>query len=188
MRLHNRKEDDYKLIKLVIKFLKEKSLISSNCENILHESLSGATLALMERVISRKKSDKRYRYAEELRSFPITLQFSSSTAYYFVRKTLNLALPHPAQIRKWYSKVPAEPGFMEPAFDELQAYVISAREKGHEVLCSRIIDEMAICRHAEWDGQKYCGFVDLGTGIDDNDSFPLAKDAFVFMVVAVNST
>ena len=51
-----------------------------------------------------------------------------------------------------------------------------------------MIDEMAINTHAEWDGQKYCGFVDLGTGIDDNDSFPLAKDALVFMVVAANST
>jgi len=79
----------------------------------------------MERVFSRKKSDKRYRFSEELRSFAITLQFSSSTAYHFARKTLNLALPHPAQIGKWYRKVPAEPGFMEPAFDALQASVIS---------------------------------------------------------------
>ena len=48
--------------------------------------------------------------------------------------------------------------------------------------------EMAICTHAEWDWQEYCGFVDLGTGIDDNDSLPLAKDALAFMLVAVNST
>ena len=51
-----------------------------------------------------------------------------------------------------------------------------------------MIDEMAIRTHAEWDGQTYCWFVDHGTGIDDNDSLPLAKDALVFMVVAVNST
>ena len=51
-----------------------------------------------------------------------------------------------------------------------------------------MIVEMAISTHAEWDGQKYCGFVDLGTGIDDNDSLPLAKDALVFMVGSVNST
>ena len=115
-------------LKSVIKCLKEKSLISSHCESILHESLSGTALDLMERVVSRKKSDKRYRYSEELRSFAITLKFYSSKAYNFVRKTLNLALPHPAQIRKWYSKVPAEPGFTEPAFDALQASVISATE------------------------------------------------------------
>ena len=47
---------------------------------------------------------------------------------------------------------------------------------------------MAIRTHAEWDGEKYCGFVALGTGIDDNDSLPLAKDALVFKVVAGNST
>ena len=120
-------------------------------------------------------------------SFAITLQFSS-TAYYIVRKTLNLVLPHPGQTREWYSRVPAEPGFKEPAFNVLQASVISAREKCHEVLCSLMIDEMAIRTHAEWDGQKYCGFVDLGTGIDDHDSLPLAKSALVFMVIAVNST
>ena len=51
-----------------------------------------------------------------------------------------------------------------------------------------MIDEMVNHTHAEWDGQKYCWFVDLGTGVDDNDSLPLAKDALVFMVVAVNST
>ena len=119
---------------------------------------------------------------------PFSGQFSSSTVYCFARKALNLAPPHPAQIRKWYSKVSAEPGFTEPAFDALQASVISAREKCREVLCSLMIDEMAIRTHAEWDGQKYCGFVDLGTGIDDNDSLPLAKDALVVMVVAVNST
>jgi len=51
-----------------------------------------------------------------------------------------------------------------------------------------MIGEMAIRTYAEWDGQKYCWFVDLVTGIDDNDSLPLAKDALVFMVVAVNST
>ena len=76
-------------LKSVIKCLKEKSLISSNCERILLESLSGTALALMERVVSRNKSDKRCRYSEELHSFAITLQFSSSTAFYFVRKTLN---------------------------------------------------------------------------------------------------
>ena len=49
-------------------------------------------------------------------------------------------------------------------------------------------DEMAIHTHEEWGGQKYFWFVDLGTGIDYNDSLPIAKDALVFMVVAVNST
>ena len=51
-----------------------------------------------------------------------------------------------------------------------------------------MIDEMDIHTHAEWDEQKYCGFVDLGTGIDENDTLPLAKDALVLMLVAVNST
>jgi len=98
-----------------------------------------------------------------------------------------LALPHPAQFRKWYSKVPAEPGFIEPAFDALQASITSAKEEVNNVLCCLMIVEMAISTHAEWDGQKYCGFVDLGTGIDDNDSLPPPKDALVFMVAVVIS-
>ena len=108
----------------------------------------------MKRIALGKKSNKGYKYSEELRSFAITLQFYSSKAYDFVRQTLNVALPHPTQIRKQYSKVPAEPGFTQPAFDALHARVVSAREKGHEVICSIMIDEMAIRKHVEWVGKN----------------------------------
>ena len=47
---------------------------------------------------------------------------------------------------------------------------------------------MAIRKRTEWDGKKYRGFVDLGNGIDNNDSLPIARDALVFMVVAEKST
>ena len=55
-----------------------------------------------------------------LKSFALTLQFYSSKAYEFVRKTFDIALPSQSQIRRWYGKVAADPGFTKPAFNALQ--------------------------------------------------------------------
>ena len=49
-----------------------------------------------------------------------------------------------------------------------------------------MLDEMAKRKHVEWDGKQFRGYVDLGTGIND-DSLPEATDALVFMAVLVNS-
>ena len=51
-----------------------------------------------------------------------------------------------------------------------------------------MLDEMSIRKHVQWDSkaEKYCGFVDLGTDIDD-DLLPEAPEALVFMAVSVNS-
>jgi len=46
------------------------------------------------------------------------------------------------------------------------------------------MDEMSIRKHVEWDGKGSYGFVDYGTGFDD-DSLGVAKEAFVLMLVAV---
>lgn len=51
-----------------------------------------------------------------------------------------------------------------------------------------MLDEMAIKKHVSWDGYRYRGYVDIGTSTDDNDCNPVAKDALVFMVVAMNSS
>ena len=93
-------------------------------------------------------------------------------------------MPHPVQIRKWYTKVPTEPGFTEPAFKALEV-----KAKGtKEVMCSLMIDEMAVRKDMSWDGKKFRGYVDLGNAVKDDDSAPIAKDALVFMVVGVNET
>ena len=62
-----------------------------------------------------------------------------------------------------------------------------AEKKGGKVICSLMMDEMAIKKHVSWDGKKYNGYVDLGNGISD-DSLPVAGDALVFMVVAVDGS
>ena len=46
---------------------------------------------------------------------------------------------------------------------------------------------MSICKDIERDGEPFCGYVDLGTDIDD-DSLPKATDTLVFMAVSVNSS
>jgi hypothetical protein len=122
-----------------------------------------------------------------LKSFALTLQFYSAKAYEFVRKTFDIALPSQSQIRRLYGKVAADPGFTKPAFNALKVKVEDAKKNGKEVVCSLMLDEMAIKKNIWWDGKKYHGYVDLGNGVVD-DTLPPAKDALVFMVVSLNES
>ena len=89
---------------------------------------------------------------------------------------------------KWYAKIPAEPGFTEPTFQALKLKVEEAQKKGEEVICSLMLDKMAIRKHISWDGKKFRGYVDVGNGVDENDSSPVPKDALVLMAVAINGS
>jgi hypothetical protein len=122
-----------------------------------------------------------------LKSFALTLQFYSAKAYEFVRKTFDIALPSQSQIRRWYGKVAADPGFTKPAFNALKVKVEDAKKNWKEVICSLMLDEMAIKKNIWWDGKKYHGYVDLGNGVVD-DTLPPAKDALVFMVFSLNES
>ena len=62
-------------------------------------------------------------YPEELKQFAVTLQFFSTKAYEFVRKTFLKALPHVATVRKWFSRIGGGPGFSEEALELLQKHV-----------------------------------------------------------------
>eukprot|EP00794_Sanderia_malayensis_P001993 gene1993-2263_t len=146
-------------LKDLAKNLKQQNQISRCCEDILAAKLSGISLEFLKRMM----------------------------AYEIVRKDVNLALPLQSHIRKWYSKIPAEPDFTKPAFTALSQKVEEGARNGRKVICSLILDEMAMRKHISWDGERYCGYVDIGNGNDD-DSFPVAKDVLVFMVVAVNNS
>ena len=87
---------------------------------------------------------KEKKYPDELISFALTLQFYSTKAYEYVRQTFKLALPSQADIRRRYSKIPADPGFTEPAFVELQRKIEEAEKMGKKVVCSLMLDEMAM--------------------------------------------
>ena len=121
-----------KSLKAIVKVVHEKLLISSGCEAMLKQTFSGVPSELMKRMTSGKASGKGCKYSPELRSFALTLQFYSTKAYEFVRRTFNLSLPHQSQIRRWYSKIPAEPGFTEPAFKALSAKVTEAQKEGKQ--------------------------------------------------------
>ena len=104
-----------------------------------------------------------------------------------MRQTFDLALPSQSQIRRWHSKIAADPGFTEPAFNALKAKVADAERNGKKVICPLMMNEMAIKKHVSWDGKKYNGYVDLGNDVND-DTLPVAGDALVFMVVAVDGS
>ena len=89
-------------------------------------------------------------------------------------------------MQKWYCWVSADPGFTDVAFDALILAVGEAKVKGQEVYASLVVDEMSVKKHIDWNGEKYHGYIDLGTGIQEPDSLPEARDALVFLVVAAN--
>ncbi len=75
-----------------VKSLKQHHFISTNCEEMLNQTSTAVSLALMKRMTA-KKSGKGRRYSPELNSFALTLRFYSAKAYEFVRKTFDIALP-----------------------------------------------------------------------------------------------
>lgn len=145
-------------------------------------SLPGPSKELVKRALSGKEKG---RYSPELRTFALTLQFYSSKAYNYVRDTFDLALPHEVTLRKWYNAVDGSPGFTSGAVTALKAKVAKASEKGQKVYCAMMVDEIAIKQHIEWDGKKFHGYIDFGTDLD-NDQLPVAKEAWVFMLSAIN--
>ena len=171
----------------VVSELKEKNLINNDCATILETTFSGVPREIMKRLVTQKEKKNPGAYPPELRSFAMTLKFYSAKAYNYVRKSFNLGLPCASVIRSWYSSMNGEPGFTKDAMTAMKAKVLAAKRDGQEVVCTLMFDEMAIRKHVEWDGKRFRGFVDLGTGIDD-DSVPEATDALVFMAVAVNSS
>ena len=60
-----------------------------------------------------------------------------------------------------------------------------AAASGKELIVVLSMDEMAIEKGMSWDGKRTWGQVDLGDGIKDPDA-PMAKEALVFLVVAVD--
>ena len=104
-------------------------------------------------------------YPEELKQFAVTLQFFSTKAYEFVRKTFLKALPHVATVRKWFSRIRGGPGFSEEALELLQKHVkVSGPQK--ELIVALTVDEMKIKKQFEFDDKtsQFIGYSDIGSG------------------------
>ena len=178
----NRRDKKVSTLASVVSELKENNLINNDCATMLETTYSGVSRELMKRLVSQKKKKNPGAYPPELRSFAMTLKFYSTKAYNYVRKSFDLGLPHVSVIRSWYSSMNGEPGFTKDAMTALKAKVLAAKRDNQEVVCALMLDEMSIRKHVEWDGKQFRGYVDLGTGIND-DSLPEATDALVFMAV-----
>ena len=63
------------------------------------------------------------------------------------------------------------------------------RSEGQDrkLLCSLIMDEVAIHRKLDFDSVEFHGQIDMGTELD-NDALPVAKATLVFMVVDLKSS
>ena len=116
-------------------------------------------------------------YPPELRSFALTLNFYPAKACSYVRKTFNNALLHPRTLQKWYESVDCSPGFSKEALITLHSKVKEV-QKIDRVVCSLLLDEMAIRKKIEWTGHKFSGYIDFGADIN-NDSLPEPKEALV---------
>jgi hypothetical protein len=166
----------------VIDEIRKQRLLTENSIDVLEKSACGIGELLMRRMNKQLGRALPTTYSAELRSFALTLHFYSPRAYEYVRKVFDTCLPHPKTIQKWYRCIDGKPGFSEDAFRALQARVNS---RSTPTVCVLMMDEVAIRQQLDWDGKRYHGYIDMGTEID-NDSLPMAKEALVFMVVAVN--
>lgn len=135
--------------------------------------------------VAKRKRKSRMQYSAELRTFALTLQFYSSKAYRYVRKTFNNLLPEPSTIRKWYKCVDGQPGFTSEVFNALKNKV----KINDPIICNLVLDEISIRQHIEYDGKKYYGYEHLGFANSNIEKyFPNeAKNALVFMLVALNA-
>lgn len=127
------------------------------------------------------------KYDPKLRAFAMTLNFYSPKAYMYVRQKFNKSLPHPNTIAKWYRSVDGSPGFSQEALVAIKIKVADAALNNSQIICNMTLDEISIRKQIEWDGKKFYGYVDVGSNID-SDVVPEAKEALVFMLVALNQS
>lgn len=124
------------------------------------------------------------KYSASLRKFALRLHFLSPKAYSFIRKQFDTCLPHPKTLYRWYKCIDCEPGFTDEAFEAIKLFV---SKTNHKILCCISLDEMSIRQHLQWNGKRTVGYVNVGDHLD-SDNLPVAKDALVFMVTALNAS
>ncbi|KAL4156145.1 hypothetical protein QTP88_000180 [Uroleucon formosanum] len=125
-----------------------------------------------------------------LRKFAMTLHFYSPSAYSYVRTIFSKALPDVSTIRKWYSKLDGLPGMTKESFQAISLKVKEMKVNGKQLYGCLVMDEMSIKHHVHWTGTRHQGYIDFGLGgkTEEMDNLPYAKDAFVIMVVGMNTS
>lgn len=120
-----------------------------------------------------------------------------SPAYEIVRNQFNNNLPHARTIKAWFgvSDMNSDPGINSESLNRLKGFVDKLKiEKGEQLVCSLIFDEMSIRQQMIWDENKmeYLGFITYGMK-DTNDTnqgeikkIPIAKKSIIFMLFGIN--
>ena len=164
-------------LKTIISKLQKENLINDETSNVLLDSFGKHTHLISNWAKKNLGHKVPKKYSPEIRQFALSLHFFSCKAYSYVRKQFNIVLLHPRTLSKWYSSVNANPGF--------KMLSLKAQNSSDPVICSIMLDEMAIRQHIYYDGTNYYGHIDLGNGIN-NDSWAAAKECLVIMIVSVN--
>lgn len=112
-----------------------------------------ANLSNFDKQLLQRRSGRKGKYSPELRKFAVTVNFLSPNAYDYIRDKFDTCLPHRSTISKWYRNINDEPGFSQESLNTLKMYVRESAKKA--VLCSLMIDEIAIRKHLERNGTKF---------------------------------
>lgn len=176
---NRRLKKQIRTLKALLAELQNKNFITAENNEVL-KSLGVKCSEIIRRQMSKGKSGTivRKKYSPQLRAFALTLNFYSTKAYNYVRKTFNTCLPSIKTLGKWYRSVDGHPGFTKEAFEALKFKASQAKEP---IYCCIIFDEMKIERKVE----KTFGYVDFG-GTIDSDCKEECTDALVYLVVPLH--
>lgn len=180
-RCNQRLRQKVKCMTSLLKYLQQNNLMSENAEQVVQETVPESSKEIFTRLLMGPSKQK---YEPKLRAFAMTLNFYSPKAYMYVRQKFNRSLPHPNTIAKWYRSVDGSPGFSQEALVAIKMKVADAKT---QIICNMTLDEMSVRKQIEWDGRKFYGYVDVGSNLD-SDTVPEAKEALVFMLVALNQS
>ncbi|KYN12118.1 THAP domain-containing protein 9, partial [Trachymyrmex cornetzi] len=103
-------------------------------------------------------------------------------------------LPHLSTVRKWHAGIDIKSGICEAALEILTEKHVKANNTGKKLLCSMMVDDIAIRKHVRWNGKKFTGFVtynksnmkNVKTNRQRSKLSNRAVEAMVIMVVCLN--
>uniref|UniRef100_A0A2H1WR26 SFRICE_033363 n=1 Tax=Spodoptera frugiperda TaxID=7108 RepID=A0A2H1WR26_SPOFR len=163
----------------ILNNIQEKFCLKDEDTNIL-KNINLQAQELTSRMVTKKSGGKcKQKYSPALRTFALTLHYYSPKAYDYIRRTFDTCLPERRTLRKWYEKIGGEPGFTKESFEALKQ---KAKNTNYTIIAGLTIDEMAIRRRIEYDGEKLVGHVDIGTGVE-GDHVLEAKEALAYYKV-----
>lgn len=138
-------------LKTIISQLRKENLINHDASDMLLESFDKHKNLITNWYKKNTNHKIPKKYSPAVRQFTLSLHLFSAKAYNYVRKQFNTILPHARTLSKWYSHVDAKPGFTSEAIKTL---ALKVKFSEAPVVCSLMLDEMAIRQHIEFDGKN----------------------------------